>query len=52
MVSGRGAEIAGHPRSQSKPRYRCFLPDLTGFTESVIRAGPCDRRSAPVDIAL
>src|SRR5258706_4528431 len=27
-------------------RYRCFLPDLTGFTESVTRAGPCDRSSA------
>ncbi len=43
----RRAEIAGHPHPQSKPRYRCFLPDLTGFTEPVIRAGPCDRGSAP-----
>jgi len=32
--------IAGHPRSQPNPRYRCFLPDLTEFTRFVIERDP------------
>ena len=36
----RGPEIAGHPRSQPKSRYRCFLPDLTEFTRFVIERDP------------
>ncbi len=32
--------IAGRSPSQPKPRYRCFLPDLTGFTGLVIERDP------------
>jgi hypothetical protein len=36
----RRAGIAGHPHSQPNSRYRCFLPDLTGFTRFVIERDP------------
>ena len=40
-VSVCPGETAGHPHSQPNSCYGCFLPDLTGFTGSQTRAGPC-----------
>jgi len=37
---------AGLIRSQPSPCCGCFLPDLTGFTGSRTRAGPCGQCSA------
>ena len=37
---------AGLIRSQPSPCCGCFLPDLTGFTGSRTRTGPCGQRSA------
>ncbi len=31
------SRIAGHPRPQLQARYRCFLPDLTGFKANPLR---------------
>ena len=44
---GRGPRVDRRAcRSQPSPCYGCFLPDLTGFTGSRTRTGPCGQHSA------